>query len=168
MDLSRICGLRAKPCEGDPWLMIAWDWGIEGSELLRGEGVDAAIVSGVVPLRFKPKVAVNHGITLRPGRLYFWAARALYRGYDRLVCVSKRLRCEVRSVLGVDCEVVPLPLKLNLYGPGPEERENLIVHVGTRPVKNPWGQRGGCGDPEEEGLRRQARGRGPAQRGHRE
>jgi len=129
--------LRAEPCEGDPWLRIAWDWWIEGSKLLREEGVDAAIVNGVVPLRFRPKIAVNHGITLRPGRLYLWAARVLYRGYDRVVCVSERLRCEVRSVLGVDCEVVPLPLKLDLYGPGPEERENLIVHVGTRPVKNP-------------------------------
>ena len=90
-----------------------------------------------MPLRFRPKVAVNHGITLRPGWPYLLTAKALYRGYERVVCVSERLRCEMRNVLGVDCEVLPLPLKLELYGPGPAERENVVVHVGARPVKNP-------------------------------
>jgi len=39
-----IYTLKAKPCEGDPRLRIAWDWWIEGSRLLHKEDVDAAIV----------------------------------------------------------------------------------------------------------------------------
>ena len=56
----------------------------------------------------------------------------------RLICVSYKLREEVRSVLGVDCEVIPLPMKLELYKPKSiSEREDIVVHIGTRPVKNP-------------------------------
>jgi glycosyltransferase involved in cell wall biosynthesis len=66
------------------------------------------------------------------------AARLLYRSYDVVVCVSNKLRGEVKSTLGVDCRVIPLPMKLDLYKPAsPEERENIVVHIGARPVKNP-------------------------------
>jgi len=134
-----IYTLRAGPCEGDPWLAIAWDWLTKGSRLLVKEGVEAAIVNGAIPLRFRPKIAVNHGITIRPGKLYLPIARRLYRRYDRVVCVSNKLRDEVRGVLGVDCDVIPLPMKLDLYRPAKySDRENVIVHIGTRPVKNPW------------------------------
>lgn len=71
-------------------------------------------------------------------KLHLIAAKWLYRSYDRVVCVSNKLREEVRRALGVDCVVVLLPLKLENYRPTrPEERENVIVHIGTRPVKNP-------------------------------
>jgi glycosyltransferase involved in cell wall biosynthesis len=72
------------------------------------------------------------------GGLYRWVAKLLYRRYDAVVCVSNKLRSEVKSTLGVDCRVVPLPMKLDLYKPvNPAERENMVVHIGTAPVKNP-------------------------------
>jgi len=81
----------------------------KGSRLLVKEGVEATIVNGVIPLRFRPKISVNHGITIRSGRLYLpivrGIVRGLYRRYDRVVCVSSKLRDEVRGVLGVDCDV---------------------------------------------------------------
>ena len=135
-----IYTLNGSPCSGDPWLRIAWDWLVEGSRLLQREGVDVAVVNGVVPLRFSPKVAVNHGVeTLRATRLYLHVARLLYRTYDETICVSNKLRGEVRRKIGIDCAVIPLPLKLETYRPArPEDRDDIVVHVGTRPVKNPW------------------------------
>jgi len=122
---------------GGSWLSITWDWWQRGSRLLRKKGVDVAIVNGVIPLRFGPKIIVNHGVFMA-GELYRWAAKLLYRRYNAVVCVSNKLRSEVKSTLGVDCRVVPLPMKLDLYKPAsPEERENVIVHIGARPVKNP-------------------------------
>jgi len=71
-------------------------------------------------------------------KLYLYAAKQLYKHYDRVICVSYKLREEVRSALGVDCEVIPLPMKLELYKPrNISEREDIVVHIGTRPVKNP-------------------------------
>jgi len=132
-----IYTLQTGPCQGDPWLKIAWDWWWKGSKLLRKEGVDVAIVNGVVPLRFSPKIIVNHGV-FTAGKLYRWVAKLLYRRYDAVACVSNKLRSEVKGNLGVDCRVVPLPMKLELYKPASlGERENVIVHIGTRPVKNP-------------------------------
>jgi glycosyltransferase involved in cell wall biosynthesis len=106
--------------------------------MLQESKFDAAIVNGVIPLRFRPKIAVNHGITLQGNKLYLYAVKRLYRRYDKVICVSHKLRGEVRSVLGVDCEVIPLPMKLELYKPRSiSEREDIVVHIGTRPVKNP-------------------------------
>jgi glycosyltransferase involved in cell wall biosynthesis len=127
---------------GGSWLSIAWNWWWKGSKLLRKEGVDAAIVNGVVPLRFSPKIIVNHGVFTdgisTAGKLYRWVAKLLYRRYDAVACVSNKLRSEVKSDLGVDCRVVPLPMKLELYKPASlGERGNVIVHIGTRPIKNP-------------------------------
>jgi glycosyltransferase involved in cell wall biosynthesis len=52
--------------------------------------------------------------------------------------VSHKPSEEVRSVLGVNCEVIPLPMKLELYKPRSiNEREDMVVHIGARPVKNP-------------------------------
>jgi len=130
--------LRKEPCEGDPWVRIALDWFFKGSAMLKEDEFDVAIVNGVVPLRFRPNIAVNHGITLQGNKLYLYAVKRLYRGYDKVICVSHKLKGEVRSVLGVDCEVVPLPMKLKLYKPRSiSEREDIVVHIGTRPVKNP-------------------------------
>jgi glycosyltransferase involved in cell wall biosynthesis len=127
---------------GGSWLSIAWNWWWRGSKLLRKEGVDVVIVNGVVPLRFSPKIIVNHGVFTdgisTAGKLYRWVAKLLYRRYDAVVCVSNKLRSEVRSNLGVDCKVMPLPMKLELYKPAsPGERENVVIHIGTRPIKNP-------------------------------
>jgi len=130
--------LRKEPCEGDPWIRIALDWFFKGSAMLREGEFDVVVVNGVVPLRFRPKIAVNHGITLQGSKLYLYAVKRLYRRYDKAICVSYKLREEVRSVLGVDCEVIPLPMKLELYKPKSiSEREDIVVHIGTRPVKNP-------------------------------
>jgi glycosyltransferase involved in cell wall biosynthesis len=136
-----IYTLQTGPCQGDPWLKIAWDWWWSGSRLLRKKGVDVAIVNGVISLKFSPKIIVNHGIYI-PGiptdPLYVQAARLLYRSYDVVVCVSNKLRGEVKNTLGVDCGVVPLPMKLDLYKPAsPGGREDVVVHIGTRLVKNP-------------------------------
>jgi glycosyltransferase involved in cell wall biosynthesis len=130
--------LRKKPCEVDPWIRIALDWFLKGSAMLREGGFDVAVVNGVVPLRFGPKIAVNHGITLQGNKLYLYAVKRLYRRYDKVICVSHKLRKEVRNILGVDCEVIPLPMKLELYKPRSiNEREDIVVHIGTRIVKNP-------------------------------
>jgi glycosyltransferase involved in cell wall biosynthesis len=121
---------------GGSWLSITWDWWQRGSRLLRKKGVDVAIVNGVIPLRFGPKIIVNHGVFMA-GKLYRWVAKLLYKRYDAVVCVSNKLRSEVKSNLGIDCRVIPLPMKLDLYKPAsPGERENVIVHIGTGPVKN--------------------------------
>jgi len=132
--------LREGSCEGGSWPRIAWDWWIGGSRLLRRENVDIAIINGVIPLRFKPKIAVNHGIYTGIGfnKLYLLAVKRLYKGYDRVVCVSSKTKDEVKKVLNVDCSVIPIPVKLDLFKPaGHDEREDVIVHIGTRPVKNP-------------------------------
>jgi len=49
--------LRNDPCEGDFWIRIAAHWFFKGSKILYEEKYDAAIVNGVVPLRYKPKIA---------------------------------------------------------------------------------------------------------------
>lgn len=67
--------LKEEPCRGDPWFRIGFDWLTKGSKLLLEEGVDAVIVNGVVPLLFKPKRAVNHGITLKTGRIHEFLAK---------------------------------------------------------------------------------------------
>jgi len=129
------------PCRGDPWARMAIDWYFKGSRILHDEDFDAAIVNGVIPLRFKPKIAVCHGITLKPSQPYLAVARCLYKRYDKVICVSHKLRDEVRTILGVGCEVIPLPMKLGNGIPGipkePGEREDVIVHIGTSSVKNP-------------------------------
>jgi hypothetical protein len=69
------------------------------------------------PLRFRPRIAVNHGMTLKANKPYLYVVKQLYKRYDEVICVSHKLRGEVRSVLGVDREVVLLPMKLELYKP---------------------------------------------------
>ena len=132
-----IYTLQTRPCQGDPWLKMTWDWWWKGSRLLHKEGVDVTIVNGVVPLRFSPKIIVNHGV-FTAGRFYYQMAKLLYKKYDTIVCVGHKLSDEVKKTLGVDCRVIPLPMKLDLYeSVNLGERENVIVHIGTRPVKNP-------------------------------
>jgi glycosyltransferase involved in cell wall biosynthesis len=125
-------------CKGDPWIKVALDWFLKGSKILQSKDFDVLIVNGVIPLRFSPKIAVNHGITIEANRFIYYIAKMLYRHYDRVICVSHKLREEVKKVLGVSCDVIPLPMKLELYRPRDlNERENVAIHIGTRPVKNP-------------------------------
>jgi glycosyltransferase involved in cell wall biosynthesis len=49
-------------------------------------------VNGAIPLRFEPKVAVNHGITLKVSRYYLFTVKEFYKRYDKVVCVSHKLR----------------------------------------------------------------------------
>jgi len=45
---------------------------------------------------------------------------------------------EVERKLGISYTVIPLLLKLETYRPAkPEDRDDLVVHIGTRPIKNP-------------------------------
>ena len=132
-----IYTLRKKPCKGDPWNRIALDWFLKGSRILQSKDFDVLIVNGVIPLRFSPKIAVNHGVTFEANRFIYYIAKMLYRHYDRMICVSHKLREEVKKVLGVSCNVIPLPMKLELYSPRDlNERENVAIHIGTRPIKN--------------------------------
>jgi len=132
-----IYTLQTGPCQGDPWLKIAWDWWWKGSRLLHRKGVDAVIVNGIVPLRFRPKILVVHD--LGPAltfRRYLFLGKILLKNYDKIVCVSNKTRGELHTVLGCSCDVVPIPMKLEFYKPS-KSREDVIVHIGTRHVKNP-------------------------------
>jgi glycosyltransferase involved in cell wall biosynthesis len=131
--------LHPRPCEGNPWLRIAWDWWTRGSMLLHKEGVDVAIVNGIIPLRFKPKIAVIHdlGSALTLNKFYVEIGRHVLSRYDEIVCVSDKTRRELLSFLRVQCNVIPIPMKLELLGQRDSTRENIIIHIGTRPVKNP-------------------------------
>ena len=132
---------RSGSCKGDPWLAIAWDWLTKGSRLLVKESVEAAIVNGVIPLRFRPRIAVIHdvGPAFTENTFLVAFAKRIFRSYDALVCVSSKTRGEVRDVLGLNCNhVIPIPMKLRSFRYiEPCERENIIVHIGTRPIKNP-------------------------------
>ena len=70
-----IYTLRLKACRRGPWLRIAWDWYTKGSKLLHEEDVNVVIVNGIIPLKFRPRIAVNHGITLKPNKLYVFLAK---------------------------------------------------------------------------------------------
>jgi glycosyltransferase involved in cell wall biosynthesis len=116
------------------WLRIALDWWFKGSKIMRD--FDMAIINGIVPLRFKPIIAVNHGVIPGASWLYRKIATRLYNRADKVVCVSRKTAEEMKE-LGIRCDVViPPPLKLDLYRPS-SEREDIIVHIGGRPVKNP-------------------------------
>lgn len=139
---ARIYSLRDKPGRYDPppWLRIAWDWLTKGSKLINSLDYDAVIVNGIIPLRFKGKrIAVNHGVPMDSERTDFlkkFVAKSLYKGCTR-VCVSKKLGAEFRRFFGLSCHVIPLPLKIcQSNSPKYETRDDSILHIGTRPVKN--------------------------------
>jgi len=54
-------------------------WWTKGSRLLREENVDVAIVNDIVPLRFRPKIAVNHGTVLKSNKLHLFVTKRLTR-----------------------------------------------------------------------------------------
>lgn len=145
----------AYTCRGDPKHLFDTDttvytiggrlgvmatWLIKGPKALKTLGVDAVITNGVVPIRFKGvKIAVNHGnaiFELRKSVIKRAAAKALYRQYDYVICVSQKVFNEMREV-GLECDaVVPIPLDIERYKPS-EEREPVVLHVGTSQRKRP-------------------------------
>ncbi len=131
-----VLTLMDKPTHGDPWSKIAFDWLTKGAKLLKKEGIDGAIVNGVIPLSFRPKIAVAHG-PISISKIQRLIIKALYATYDMVICVSNKSRQEYAGI--VNCEtIIPLPMKLSLYNPlGYRQRSNTIVHIGTRPVKKP-------------------------------
>ncbi|MEM0235472.1 glycosyltransferase family 4 protein [Thermofilum sp.] len=125
------------PEDKDRWLTMLFDWFTKGGEMLKRFDADIAIVNGVVPIRFKPKIAVAHGPLVSVSRLQRSVLKLLYRTYDRVICVSEETRREYKGIVKCD-RLIPLPLKLKNFKPlEPFKRANLIVHIGTRPVKNP-------------------------------
>jgi len=138
--------LTNKP-EAEIWPLIALAWWNKGSGLLDKLDVDATIVNGIVPLRTKAtRIVVNHGI---PDvkvvgwkgfkkEVYFRIGKFLYRRYaDLPVCVSYKLQKEFENSMGMRSIVVPLPIKLHLFeNKVLSERNDFVVHVGTRLRKN--------------------------------
>jgi glycosyltransferase involved in cell wall biosynthesis len=135
-----IYTLQTKPCQGDPWLKIAWNWWWRGSKLLRKEGVDVVIVNGAVPLRFKPKIVVIHdlGPLYSSNMFYSLLGKIILKRYNEVICVSTKTQQELYTALNIPCKVIPIPLKLDAYKSRRlDDRESIVVHIGTRSVKNP-------------------------------
>jgi len=129
--------IEEKPRRGGPWAEILFDWWFKGSRLLEELDADVVVVNGVVPLRFRTKVAVAHGPLGKVSKLRRLVLKALYGMYDYVVCVSKASEEEYIGITKCD-EIIPLPFKTSLYTPKPlESRSNIVVHVGTAPRKNP-------------------------------
>ena len=134
-----IYALEEGPCIGDPWARMMFKWWRKGRRLLVSGRADVAIVNGALPLRFKPKVAVAHGPIISWSLARRLILKILYSTFDKVVCVSEETKrqCSKAGILECD-EIIPLPIKLDLYRPLElSRREDIIVHIGTRPVKNP-------------------------------
>lgn len=135
---GRILSLRRKPCKGTPWTRIGFDWYTKGSKLLRELDLDVVVINGIVPLIFdKRKIAVNHGLyEMHTNRIVRAIAKNLYKDCVR-VCVSSKLAGEFAEFFGLPSKVISLPLKLSMFEPLRLcEREQSILHVGTRQIKN--------------------------------
>lgn len=114
---------------------MMWEWYAKGGVLLRKLGAEVAVVNGVVPLRFTPKVAVVHGPLVGVTKFQRIALRLLYSTYDATICVSRASEREYSGIAKCN-KIIPLPMRLAPYRPQPN-RQNVVVHIGTRPVKNP-------------------------------
>jgi len=125
------------PEDRDKWITMLFDWLTKGSKMLKKLNADVVIVNGVVPIRFKPKIAVAHGPLIGVSRLQRAVLKLLYGTYNRVVCVSRESCREYKGIAKCD-KIIPLPLKLKNFKPlEPSRRAELIVHIGTRPTKNP-------------------------------
>jgi hypothetical protein len=72
-------------------------------------------------------------------KLHVLLGKIVLKYYNEIICVSTKTQQELLSILKLPCKVIPIPLKLDAFKPrNPNERENIVVHIGTRPVKNPW------------------------------
>jgi hypothetical protein len=145
-----IYTLKGSPCSGDPWLRIAWNWWWSGFKLLHREGADAVIVNGVVPLKFGPKIAVNHGVdTLRAARPYLYAARLLYRTLVERYC-GRRL-----DVRGADCAVFTEVIEhLHYYVPWVLSEINKSLKLGGYLIltRRTWPPSSGGSDSPSAGI----------------
>ena len=128
-----ITYLRDKPCQRDSLVKTFLEWYLNGGSSLKRLDINAIIVNGVVPLCFKPKIAVAHGPIHQKSGWERVLAKILYSTYDAVVCVSKKSESEYSGIVACDM-IIPLPMKLDLYRPR-DVRENIIVHIGAR--KNP-------------------------------
>jgi hypothetical protein len=52
--------------------------------MLRKGEFETVIVNSAVSLRFRPKIAVNHEITLKASKLYLYTVKQLYECTTRL------------------------------------------------------------------------------------
>jgi glycosyltransferase involved in cell wall biosynthesis len=147
-DLKCQFGLKSLEVnEGHPsWGHMAVDWLTKGSKVLREFRPDGIVINGIVPLLVRStKVAVIHGfrtsmafVPSRRGGLYARIAKALYDRMDCIVCVSKRVLKEAAD-LGIECDqVIPIPIFVDRFVALPRrKRDNIVLQVGTRAVKNP-------------------------------
>jgi glycosyltransferase involved in cell wall biosynthesis len=56
----------------------------------------------------------------------------------KLSALALKTQQESHSTLKLPCKVIPIPLRLNAFKPrNLNEHENIVVHIGTRPVENP-------------------------------
>jgi glycosyltransferase involved in cell wall biosynthesis len=135
---TNITTIKDRPTESTPWTRIGWDWATKGSKILKDLDPDTVIINGIIPLRFNgKKIVVNHGIyEMSSNRMRKAIARYLYKKCIR-ICVSNKLAQEYSNFFGLDSQVIPLPLRLKTFKPHSfDERENIVLHIGTRPIKN--------------------------------
>ncbi len=116
-------------------------WLIYGNRFLREVEPDVVIMNGVVPCWSRGvRIVVSHG--LRTSGSFTIVHRAydfvMYRVVGSLVAVSQTLKQEIERELGItDITVIPVGLDTRRYSPLPKnQREQAILHVGTRSVKN--------------------------------
>ena len=116
---------------------VSIDWLLWGGRALRKWGADAVIINGVVPLTFRPRLIVLHDVSKFASRFKLSVYRALYNSYDLVTCMSEKARLEAEGA-GIRCDAVTYSLvDLTAFSPRPlDERKRLVVHIGTRGVKN--------------------------------
>ncbi|MEM3713149.1 MAG: glycosyltransferase family 4 protein [Thermoproteota archaeon] len=133
VEVATLRGLEDR----DKWITMLFDWLTKGNKMLKKLNADVVIVNGVFPIRFKPKIAVAHEPLIGVSRLQRTVLKLLYGTYNRVVCVSRESCREYKGIAKCD-KIIPLPLKLKNFKPlEPSRRAELIVHIGTRPTKNP-------------------------------
>jgi len=132
----KVATLRG-PEDRDKWITMLFDWFTKGSKMLEKLSADVVLVNGVVPIRFRPKIAVAHGPLVDVSTLQRVVLKLLYGTYDRVVCVSRESCKEYKGITKCD-RIIPPPLKLKNFRPlEPSKRMDLVVHIGTRSIKNP-------------------------------
>ena len=116
-------------------------WLVLGSNLLSRLSPHFIIMNGIVPAIYRGfKVVVGHG--LREGGNFPRAQKfynlLMYRQADQIVATSPRIREELVNELNAkNVSIIPSGLDTSRYNFKPlEEREKLVLHVGTSTIKN--------------------------------
>jgi glycosyltransferase involved in cell wall biosynthesis len=104
-----------------------------GSRILRDIGADMLVANGAIPLISKAvKISVNHGNAITEYRRSFLArlyGKLIYGMYDAVVCVSGKVKREMKGV-GIRCQkVIPIPLVLSNYS-CEHSKDNYALFVG--------------------------------------